>query len=385
MCITKMSVQILDKIIQQAQDDKKIIISSQHINIRNDYGENVLLYYLKKNISRNNRTVIQIVQKLVDAGASLVASDDNGRTPFIMLLNRMKCNDHSDTILKILKQSKSDFPRDATSPYLIIYFRMRECKELERHNHPLRRILGFMIENNMYKKDNWSKLVSRMDKAIRSHVYDFVVDIIHHTNEHGKPYRDGLTRLLTTAIDVDADPKFISFLLERGAVVDSAHLFNVAYNGNHVLFERMIDFTESFDKDDFLTTYLSGVSNKIKKGNEGYDRIFKWLLDNGARIIPSTFILEELIRENRKDIIQDLYRHGSTLYLPAFSVPKNSAYHFVKKELDRLDIVQTMSDTSKRITIRNKKRKLPQLWEGVAQESSRLPPDVARQLRQFMN
>ena len=382
--ITKMS--IVHKIIQQAQHGEKITFLS-HINTRTDRGENVLLYYLLKNIKSKNKIVIPVVQKLVDAGASLVASDDNGRTPFILLLNRMEYEDQSETILQILKKNKSNFPKEATSPYLIIYLLMSRHGPLERHAHPLRRILGFLVQHRLYKQDDWSKLVNRMEEAVRNHVYDFVVDIIHFTDEHGKSFREGLTRLLTTAIDADADPKFILFLLDRGAVVDTAHLFNVAYKGDYALFKRMIDFTDdSFDKNDFLTTYLSSVSKKIKKGNEGYDKIYKWLLDHGAHVIPETFVLEELIRENRKDIIKDLYQHGTTLYLPAFTVPKNHAYYFVKKELDRLQIVDSMGDTSKRITIRKKKRKRQtELWQEVAQESIKLPPDVAKQLRQYMN
>lgn len=369
-----MSHDIIGTIIQQVQTAKQIT-HRHHINTRNSDGENALLAYLKKNIKTPNRIVVPVVERFVNAGASLVASDDNGRTPFILLLNRLRCvpDEESENIIKMLKKNKTAFPKNAISPYMIIYTRMRKCGPLERHAHPLRNILSFMIEKNMFKKEKWPKLVERMLVAVGAKVYDFVVDIIHATDEFGKSFHDDLGKLLTTAINTNADPKFISFLLERGAIVNRLNLYKVAGRQDAPLFIRMTDFIDDWDKNDFLMDYIILALQADRFNQE----IFDWLVENGARVDQN--IIEELVRRNRKDLIKKLYQHGNKLVVPT-NTPKNPAYRFVKRQTDRLNIVEAMA--TKRMTVRKKRKRS---WQQIAQESSKLPRELARQLRQYMN
>jgi len=369
---------IIDTIIQQAESAKRIT-HKQHINTKTQTGENALLHYLVKNIGTDNAVVLPVVQRLVAAGSSLVSSDDNGRTPFILLLNRMDCvhNDESDAILGMLRKNKSRFPRNATSPYLIIYNRMKKCGALRRHSHPIRKILSHMIENNIFEKEDWDKLVERMKKAILDGVYDYVVDIIHSTNHFGRSFHNGLTKLLTTAIDARADPNMITFLLQRGAIPTSTHLHRAASRGHARLFKELVDFVEDFDRDEFLFDFVTLATDRIGK-EEGYTDIFKWLIENGAR--SDEILMHRLILRNKKDLIEALYRHGSKLFPPPDHAPRNHAYHFVKRQMDRLNIIDAMA--TKRMTVRKKKK---DVWHHVAQQSSKMAPDLARQLRKYMN
>jgi len=370
---------IIDTIIQQAESARRIT-HKQHINTKTQKGENALLHYLVNNIGTDNAIVLPVVKRLVAAGSSLVSSDDNGRTPFILLLNRMDCihNDESDAILSMLRKNKTRFPRNATSPYLIIYNRMKKCGALPRHSHPIRKILSHMIENNMFEKDNWNKLVERMDEAVLNGVYDFVVDIIHSTNQFGRSFHTGLTKLLTTAIDARADPTIITFLLRRGAIPTSTHLHKAASHGHARLFRELVDFVNDFDKDEFLFDFVMLAMDRIGR-EEGYTDIFRWLIENGAR--SDEILMHRLILRNKKDIIDALHRHGSRLYPPPEGAPRNHAYHFVRREMDRLRIIDAMA--TKRMTVRRKKSK--ETWHHVAQRSSKMAPDLARQLRQYMN
>lgn len=369
---------IIDEIIQQAESAQRIT-HKQHINTRTQKGENALLHYLAKNIGTDNSVVLPVVKRLVDAGSSLVSSDHNGRTPFILLLNRMDCihNDGSEAIIDILRKNKSRFPRNATSPYLIIYIRMKKCGALQRHSHPIRRILSLMTEKNMFEKDDWNTLVRRMNEALKTGVYDYVVDIIHSTNQFGRSFRNGLTTLLTTAIDARSDPKMITFLLQRGAIPTISHLHKAANRGDVRLFKELVDFVKDFDRDEFLSDFAMLAMDRIGK-EEGYTDIFNWLIENGAR--SDEMLMHRLILRNKKNIIEALYRHGSRLFVPPDHAPRNHAYHFVRRQLDRLHIIDAMA--TKQLTVRKKKK---DMWHHVAQQSSKMAPDLARQLRKYMN
>lgn len=369
---------IIDEIIQQAESAKRIT-HKHHINTRTQKGENALLHYLVKNIETDNAVVLPVVKRLVDAGSSLVSSDDNGRTPFILLLNRMDCihNDESDAILGILRKNKTKFPPNATSPYLIIYNRMKKCGAIQRHSHPIRRILSLMIEKNMFERDDWNTLARRMNEALKTGVNDYVVDIIHSTNQFGRSFHNGLTKLLTTAINARSDPKMITFLLQRGATATISHLHKAASRGDVRLFKELVNFVKDFDRDEFLFDFVALAMDRIGK-EKGYTDIFRWLIENGAR--SDEVLMEMLVRRNKKDIIEALYRHGSRLFVPPDHAPRNHAYHFVKRQMDRLHIIDAMA--TKRMTVRKKKK---DMWHHVAQQSSKMAPDLARQLRKYMN
>lgn len=356
-------------IIHNIQNGKPV----KHINMKvNDTTP--FIYYLKKNIKIMDKKTIQTIRNFMKSGASLYVADDSGVTPFYLLLTALGWWFDKDISFILMDERPQTlvYPDGMSSPMHVILKTYQDGRLDENPNYPPRRILRFMLKNRVIDEPT-SKLANRCVEAIRNGADAYVQDIIKTVRMTDADHEKILTELVIRNMDLSTYPE----LIHPGAVTTKIVLHASVYRNPHaleILLPHILDKKNEILDKHIMSTYNENPNTAIVK------QIWLMLLATGAVVSEKT--MKFLIQHNRYYLVQLLYNNGSRLVLPDEIPSERKTYNWVRKEMERHEIIFMMADRNVSV---KKPRKNQHLSKSVARQTSRMSSDLLIQLHQLMS
>lgn len=125
--------------------------SEKNVKMRNERGETVLIYYLKKYQTRPNCEIIPTVEKLVAVGVPTNVIDDNGISALDLLISRMSTRaDVWDEKIRTMISLVKNPPVNVMVRLCSKYFTFRK-RHLDRNN-PIRRLVCLLVQKFDFNK-----------------------------------------------------------------------------------------------------------------------------------------------------------------------------------------------------------------------------------------
>jgi len=314
--------------------------------------------------------VLRSVDMFVRNGASLTLADHDGMTPFYILVSGLG-HGHDDKIVRLLlrnAQKLRHLPHDKPSPLNMIMNHYKDNR-LHDRNHPIRRLLRFLLSKKIIVVPDDTAICCI--RAIRLYGYSFVHDVLESIRLDPRNLE-----LIMIEIILDkhaATEALAQDLLEHGAPISDYILEFTAYRRRHDLLDLFLSRVPMDRRNHVLDLFIRAFYNEPWKVILPCLQVF---FRHGATASPD--IMRMLVSNNKLPLIRALHDHGTPLALPT-QVPQSiRSYNWVRKEMQRATIIQSMITHD--LPIKKPRRNQP-TWKSVARRTSQLPPDLLRQLR----
>jgi len=366
----------MEKFFRQILENPQL---SSRVRMKNEKGETVLIYYLKKNRTQSNSEIIPTVQKLIRLDVPTNVIDDEGVCALTLLISRMSSHgDMWDEKIRSIVSMAKNPPLSVMTQLCSKYLALKK-HHLDRNN-PIRRLVCVLI-----RKFDFNKVVHAVkNQTYMFNNYDFVEDIIRCTpSDIRKP--SGMKMILEEAIANSVDEKHLLFLARFDAPIDYDHLYILTAtsypNAFIAFFPQHPDKKNQLLKQMFELRVLHGWS----LSSPPFLKIFDFLVKKHNATLHAPDIMHTIIMNNEMYIVKSLIDYGSPVTLPPEAPPKKKkeTYDMVRQTLERRAFFRTLSQ--KNFNMKKRRKPTADTFDiTVAKRVVKMKPDMVRQLSQMI-
>jgi len=312
--------------------------------------------------------VIRSIHTFIEHGASLTLADHDGITPLYILISHLG-HGHDDHIVRlIISQKPGHLSHDKASPLNMMMDHYKDNR-LHDHNHPIRRLLRSLLSKKIIVGPEIALCCRR---AIRLYGYSFVRDVLESIRLNPRDLESIMIEIILDNNDA-ATKALAQDLLEHGAPISDYILEYTAYRRRHTLLDLFLSRVSMDKRNHVLDLFVKAFYNEKWKNVLPCLQVF---FRHGSTASPE--VMRMLVSNNKLPLIRALYDHGTPLALPT-QIPKSiRSYNWVRKEMQRATIIQSMITHN---LPSKKPRRNQAAWKSVARRTSQLPPDLLQQLR----